>query len=112
MGVCVCQNVKRTILDDVPLFHHGLEVWEGLAVPYLVKRGLPTKLEDFFAQFLLADWVLCQGPQGEMNDRGRGFVPDQGKRRNVLDELFGRDTVVFLLALSRAHCEIGGDIDK
>jgi len=101
----VSKNAKRVCgrADDVPFFHHSLQVWQGFTVPYLVECGLPTKLEDFLAQFLLACGVLCQSPQREMDNRGGGFVPDEGKCCDVLDQLLGRHTAVLLLAFSGEH---------
>ena len=82
----------------VPFFHYGIQVRQRFAVPYLVKCGLATKLEDFFPEFLLAHGVLCQGPQSEVHDSGSGFVPDEAKSSDVLNELFGGYATVLLLA--------------
>ena len=85
-----------------PFFYHGVQVRQGFAVPYLVKGGFPTKLEDFFSEFLLTHGVLCEGPEGEMDDPRGGFVPDEEKSGNVLDELLGGHGPMLFLAFPSA----------
>ena len=89
----------------VPFFHYSIQVRQRFAVIYLVKCGLATKLEDFFPEFLLAHGVLCQGPQGKVHDSGSGFVPDEAKSGDLLDELLRGYATVLLLAFPSEDCQ-------
>ena len=104
-----CENKRnkrnKRSYRSAPFFYHGIQVRQGFAVPYLVESGFPTKLEDFISEFLLARGVLRQGPQREMDDARSGFVPDEEKSGNVLDELLGGHTTMLFLPFAGEHCE-------
>lgn len=97
--------VRACVRTYVPFFHYSIQVRQRFAVPYFVKCGLATKLEDFIPEFLLAHGVLCQGPHGEVHDSGSGFVPDEAKSSNLLDELFGGYATVLLLTFPSEDCK-------